>query len=144
MGQALSYCQPGSAAVAFGQMQRFAAILFAVYMLAHACVPVLPTYVCTDGGRSLSPCSPIANEAPPNQAEWNLADCCKLTAAATVDARPPVSTNASYRVAVLVAILPLPQTALFVQPPPWRPDHLGRGDPVLRGPPQSSHTVLRI
>ena len=43
-------------------MQRFAATLFAIFMLAHALVPGLPTYVCTDGGRSLSPCAPPENE----------------------------------------------------------------------------------
>jgi hypothetical protein len=108
-------------------VQRFAATLFAIFMLAHALVPGLPTYVCTDGGRSLSPCAPPENEGPAQaQAEWHVGDCCKLTEAAKVDAQAPL---------LLMR---------FDEPPISRRGRLTRGDPLFRGPPSSLRSILRI
>ena len=87
-------------------MLRFASILIAVYMLAHALLPVLPAYVCTDGGRSLNPCSPTDLHAASAQDELHLADCCKLTAPAAIDARPLLSNTATVSAAHVVALLP--------------------------------------
>lgn len=125
-------------------MQRFASILIAVYMLAHALLPVLPAYVCTDGGRSLAPCSPMESHATATQDELHLADCCKLTAAATMDARPALSNTATVSAADVVALLPLTFFSLLLPPPLWRPDHLAHRNPVLRGPPPLLHSILRI
>lgn len=127
-------------------MQRFAATLFAIFMLARALVPALPTYVCTDGGRSLSPCSPREQEGPPQgQAEWHVGDCCKLTAAATVDAKPPKITSAKQCDLLLIALLaPTPLLMRFDEQPASRQSRLTRGDPLFRGPPSSLRTILRI
>lgn len=127
-------------------MQRFAAMLFAIFMLAHALVPALPTYVCTDGGRSLSPCSPRDEEGPAqSQAELHVADCCKLTAAVTVDAQPPKSTSAKQHDILLIALLaPTPLLMRFDEQPVSRQSRLTRGDPLFRGPPSSLRTILRI
>ena len=126
-------------------MQRFAHIVFAIFMLVHALVPALPVFVCTDGGRSLSPCSPPQESDPssPNAA-WNLEDCCKLTAPAVVDASPPASLSHSHNLAVLFALLPVPQHSFLSPLSQRRNDPLSRGDPALRRPPPSLHTILRI
>lgn len=127
-------------------MQRFAATLFAIFMLAHALVPALPTYVCTDGGRSLSPCSPPETEGPAQtQAEWHVGDCCKLTAAATVDAQAPKIKISKQHDSILIALLaPTPLLMRFDEPPISRQSRLTRGDPTWRGPPSSLRTILRI
>ncbi|MBL9006246.1 MAG: hypothetical protein JNJ46_18475 [Myxococcales bacterium] len=125
-------------------MLRFASILIAVYMLAHALLPVLPAYVCTDGGRSLNPCSPTDLHAASAQDELHLADCCKLTAPAAIDARPLLSNTATVSAAHVVALLPTQSFSLLLPPPLWRPDHLAHRNPVLRGPPLLLRTVLRI
>lgn len=127
-------------------MQRLAATLFAIFMLAHALVPVLPTYVCTDGGRSLSPCSPGEEaKAVQSQAEWHVDDCCKLTAAVAIDAQPPKVTSPKNHNIVLIALLAQPAPLMrFDEPPLSRQGRLTRGDPIWRGPPSSLRTILRI
>lgn len=127
-------------------MQRFAAVSFVIFMLAHALVPALPAYLCTDGGRSLSPCSPLAEEgADQSRAEWHIGDCCKLTAAATVDTQPPKITSAKQHVLYLLALLlPTPLPTLRDTPLLARISRLTRGDPLFRGPPASLRTILRI
>ncbi len=128
-------------------MQRFAATLFAIFMLAHALVPGLPTYVCTDGGRSLSPCAPPENEGPAQaQAEWHVGDCCKLTEAAKVDAQAPKIKLSKQHDSILSALLvPTPLLLMrFDEPPISRRGRLTRGDPLFRGPPSSLRSILRI
>lgn len=127
-------------------MQRFAATLFAIFMLALALVPALPTYVCTDGGRSLSPCAPPEDEGPAQpQTEWHADDCCKLTTAATVDTQPPKVTSSKKHDLLLIAILaPTPLLVRPNEPPVSRQNRLTRGDPIWRGPPSSLRTILRI
>lgn len=126
-------------------MQRLVHILFAIFMLVHALVPALPIFVCTDGGRSLNPCSPQEERATPSpSAAWNEEDCCKLTAPAVVDASPPVSIDPHHVLTTQLALLPVATLSPLSSPPQQRIHHLGRGDPVLRGPPLSLYTVLRI
>lgn len=127
-------------------VQRFAVSLLAIFMLAFALVPALPAYVCIDGGRSLSPCTPPQDEGPTQpQAEWHVDDCCKLTAAATVDTQPPKITSSKKHDILLIALLaPTPLLMRFGGPPISRQSRLTRGDPIWRGPPSSLRTILRI
>jgi|JI102314A2RNA_FD_contig_101_518207_length_1371_multi_2_in_0_out_0_2 hypothetical protein len=126
-------------------MQRFAVTLFAIFMLAHAFLPALPVYVCTDGGRALDPCSPSEEpEAQSPDAKWKLGDCCKLTAPATVDASPVTTTNVAHDIADTIAILPELCTALLEPPICYQRVCRVRGPPLWRGHPSSLHTILRI
>lgn len=126
-------------------MQRFAATLLAIILLAHGLVPALPTYLCTDGGRSLSPCSPQEKQEPEQtQAEWHVGDCCKLTAAATTDAPPPKLTRSEQHDRVLIAFLAPLLLLRFDEPLVALQSRLTRGDPTWRAPPPSRRTILRI
>src|SRR4029079_6932705 len=114
--------------------QRSAATLFAIFMLVHALLPVLPAYVCIDGGRSLSPCSPPEIHQPAqSQSEWHVGHCCKLTAAATVDAQPPKVTKPRQHDRILVALLAVSLPLMrFGEPPPCRQTQLRRRDSIWR------------
>lgn len=127
-------------------MQRFAVTLLAIFMLVHALAPALPVYVCTDGGRSLSPCSPPEKEgSAQSQAEWHVGDCCKLTPAANADAQPPKITSSKQHDSILIALLAPPLLLIrFDEPPISHQSRLTRGDPIWRGPPSSLRTILRI
>lgn len=126
-------------------MRRLAALLIGLLMLVHAMVPALPSYVCTDGGRSLNPCSPVEERATaPAVPEWNLGDCCKLTAPAIVDAQPPSLTNPAQRFSTVSTLIPAAPVALAVMPGLLLSPPLARGDPALRGPPLRRHPILRI
>ena len=118
-------------------------ILLAVYMLAHALLPVLPAYVCTDGGRSLTPCSPTELHAMSVQDELHLPDCCKLAAGSTIDAQPPLLISSSVPAADLVATTHSSCHSCLV-PHPSHLNRLAHRNRVLRGPPPLLHTVLRI
>jgi hypothetical protein len=129
-------------------MQRFASIVFAILMLAHALVPALPFFLCTedDGSRlrGSTPCCPQEGTQPDTKYPiLEHARCCELTMPVIVDAQPPVRQDHTELVvaqaAFLTVALPAPLT-------PERLSLLGlsHGPPLLRGPPLPLRSILRI
>ena len=145
-GSELSTCRGQRRGSTVRSVQRLVAFLFTIFMLAHGLVPTLPVYVCTDGGRSLDPCSPPEKQGlAQSQPEWHVGDCCKLTDPATVDAQPPQVANPQSRDRIVVALLAVsPPLMSVAEPAPLQLRRLTRGDPFRRGPPPSLRTILRI
>lgn len=129
-------------------MRKVLGILIGLFMLAHALVPALPTYVCLAMGgiRMMHSCCPDAADEPQGADDGTVlrdVRCCQFAPAVTIEAQRLPQTTFTAPALPFIAVVVLPE----VLPPPWRTPLLrgtARGDPALLGPPLLLHPILRI
>jgi len=129
-------------------VQRFAAILLGILLLAHALVPALPKYVCAgmDGVHLLHPCCPNKSaELPEGALAWERAACCQPEQAVAIGAQQlPRSEQPRAMVALTKAVTDAAPAVIPLQPASGFALLAVRGDPALVKPPPRLHFALHV